>query len=69
MLLGLGIAAMVVTVYGVFGVIYWVPGLALLLGNACGAYVGANCAVTKGSGWIRNRPLILVLMSALRLLV
>ncbi len=68
LLLGLGIGLGSTLVYLAAGTIDWGFGLALLLGELIGAYAGAAYALKKGSRWIRGGFIILVLLSAAKLL-
>jgi uncharacterized membrane protein YfcA len=66
--LGVGIAIMAILVFGLRGVINWVYGASLLLGMALGSYVGAGYGIKKGNIWVKRLFVVVVVISAIKLL-
>jgi len=56
-------------VYIIHGTVYWIYAIPLLLGMAMGSHVGARWGLAKGDIWIRRLFMIVVVVSALKLLV
>ena len=50
------------------GKVDWILGLTLAIGNALGAYLGSNFAVSKGDKWIRIFIVIAILSMSAKLL-
>lgn len=46
----------------------WILGFTLAIGNALGAYLGSNFAVSKGDKWIRAFIIIAILSMSAKLL-
>jgi len=55
-------------VFLVHGKVDWILGLTLAIGNAFGAYLGSNFAVSKGDKWIRVFIVIAILSMSAKLL-
>ena len=55
-------------VFLVHGKVDWILGLTLAIGNALGAYLGSNFAVSKGDKWIRVFIVIAILSMSAKLL-
>lgn len=51
------------------GVVDWSFALALILGASLGSYTGAHHGLKKGDAWVRKLFIVVVLVSALRLLL
>lgn len=50
------------------GQVNWIVGLILAIGNMLGAWVGAKVAVEKGAVWVRRLLILVVIISAAKLL-
>jgi len=57
-----------VGIFTVAGMMEWVPGLILAVGNGVGGWVGAHLAVRKGARWIRWVLVGTVVLAALEIL-
>ncbi len=55
-------------VFIIHGKVDWILGLTLAIGNALGAYLGSNFAVSKGDKWIRVFIVIAILSMSAKLL-
>jgi len=55
-------------IFIIHGKVDWILGLTLAIGNALGAYLGSNFAVSKGDKWIRVFIVIAVLSMSAKLL-
>jgi len=55
-------------VFIIHGKVDWILGLTLAVGNALGAYLGSNFAVSKGDKWIRIFIIITILSMSAKLL-
>ena len=55
-------------VFIIHGKVDWILGLTLAIGNALGAYLGSNFAVSKGDKWIRVFITIAILSMSAKLL-
>ena len=55
-------------VFIIHGKVNWILGLTLAAGNALGAYLGSNFAVSKGDKWIRVFIVIAILSMSAKLL-
>jgi len=55
-------------VFIIHGKVDWILGLTLAAGNALGAYLGSNFAVSKGDKWIRIFIIIAILSMSAKLL-
>jgi len=55
-------------VFVIHGKVDWILGLTLAIGNALGAYLGSNFAVSKGDKWIRVFIVIAILSMSAKLL-
>jgi len=55
-------------VFIIYGKVDWILGLTLAIGNALGAYLGSNFAVSKGDKWIRVFIVIAILSMSAKLL-
>jgi Sulfite exporter TauE/SafE. len=55
-------------VFIIHGKVDWILGLTLAIGNALGAYLGSNFAVSKGDKWIRVVIVIAILSMSAKLL-
>jgi len=55
-------------VFIIHGKVNWILGLTLAAGNALGAYLGSNFAVSKGDKWIRVFIVIVILSMSAKLL-
>ena len=55
-------------VFVINGKVDWILGFTLAIGNALGAYLGSNFAVTKGDKWIRVFIVIAILSMSAKLL-
>jgi len=55
-------------VFIIHGKVDWILGFTLAIGNALGAYLGSNFAVSKGDKWIRVFIVIAILSMSAKLL-
>jgi len=55
-------------VFIIHGKVDWILGLTLAIGNALGAYLGSNFAVSKGDKWIRVFIVTAILSMSAKLL-
>ena len=55
-------------VFIIHGKVDWILGLTLAIGNALGAYLGSNFAVSKGDKWIRVVIVVAILSMSAKLL-
>ena len=55
-------------VFITYGKVDWILGFTLAIGNALGAYLGSNFAVSKGDKWIRVFIVIAILSMSAKLL-
>lgn len=62
----LSITSLIVFIRG--GIVDWHNGIVLLIGMAFGGFIGAHIAVTKGEAWIKKLFVLIVIISALKLL-
>jgi len=67
--LGLGISIVSVIVFAIGGIINWEYGIALLPGMALGSHFGADYGIKKGDKWVRTLFIIVVAVSAAKLIL
>ena len=63
----LSITAIITYAFG--GAINWTYGIVLFAGSVLGAHAGANYGLEKGEKWVRRLFMIVVILSAIKLLV
>lgn len=57
------------TIFAVYGLIDWVPGLVMAVGNVTGGFVGAKLAIKKGNRWVFVILIIVMVATGIKLLV
>ncbi len=68
-LLNIGIALVALSVFFNMQAIDWAHAVPLIAGMTLGAFFGARYGIKKGDRWIRNLFIIVVLLSAIKLLL
>lgn len=63
------VAGLSVVIYAKAGVINWAFGIAVLLGMLVGGYWGAHHGLKKGDTWVKNLFIVMVVVSAIKLLL
>lgn len=66
--LGVGIAIMSIIIFGLGGAINWIYGVLLLIGMTTGSYLGAGYGIKKGNMWVKRLFVVIVVVSAIKLL-
>ena len=55
-------------IFAVRGQVWWIPGIALAVGNSIGGWIGSQLSVLKGEAWIRNTLYVALFLMAIKLL-
>jgi len=63
----LGISTLLI--FALHGIVNWVYGIVLFLGMLIGGYVGAHTALKKGNAWVKVVFVVVVLLSAAKLIL
>jgi len=66
--LGFLLTLVALSVFVFYGLVEWVPGLIMAIGNMLGGYVGAKLAIKKGSGLIFAFLIVVMIATGVKLL-
>ena len=67
--LGLGVTILSILIFAQSGILDWFYGGALFLGMTLGSYLGASYGIKKGDEWVRGLFVVIVALSALKLIL
>ena len=67
--LGFLVTAVALTVFVIYGKVYWIPGLIMAAGNMLGGFVGAHLAIQKGTRLIFAFLIVVMIATGLKLLI
>ncbi|NOY28845.1 MAG: sulfite exporter TauE/SafE family protein [Planctomycetes bacterium] len=66
--LGFILTLTALSVFAFFGLVEWIPGLIMAIGNMLGGYVGAKLAIKKGTGLIFAFLVVVMIATGVKLL-
>jgi uncharacterized membrane protein YfcA len=68
-ILGLGVTVLSLVIFAKNGLLNWTYGSVVFLGMVFGSYLGASYGIKKGDEWVRRLFILIVIISALKLIL